>query len=240
MKIFKFAVFPILFAAVATTFQSCLDDNDETFDWRRPTALVTVCPTSDGSFVMRLDDNTTLVPDNMTQSPFKEKEVRAFVSYENVKTPSKSEIANQIHHVKVNWLDSIRTKMPVYTLGEEDAIKYGNDPIEIINDWVTVAEDGYITLRVRTRWSNPTKRHSIDLVAGTNPDNPFEYVLRHNADGDTYGPMGDALIAFNLNTLHNGSFEEPITIKLNWQSFTGDKSSEFSLKLRPHDYESQF
>lgn len=236
MKIFKSTVFSILFAAVAATFQSCLDDNDDKFDWHRPTALVTVCPTSDGGFVMRLDDKTTLVPDNMAKSPFKEKEVRAFVSYENTLASSEYDYSDEIRHVNVLWLDSIRTKDPVYTIGEQDPVKYGSDPIEIVNDWVTVAEDGYITLRIRTRWSNPSKRHEINLISGTNPENPFEYVLRHNAEGDTNGQMGDALVAFNLNTIHNGSHEEPITITLRWQSFTGEKKTEFNLKLRPHDF----
>ena len=40
-------------------------------------------------------------------------------------------------------------------LGEEENNRtYGNDPVEILNDWVTIAEDGYLTLRFATRWGN--------------------------------------------------------------------------------------
>ncbi len=49
-------------------------------------------------------------------------------------------------------MDSIRTKMPVVSAGENNDEKFGNDPIEIVKDWVTIAEDGYLTLRIRTKW----------------------------------------------------------------------------------------
>ena len=77
---------------------------------------------------------------------------------------------------------------------------FGNDPIEIVRDWVSVAEDGFVTLRIRTLWGGTTK-HVINLVSGVNKDNVYEFDLRHNAQGDTNGRMGDALIAFDLNSL---------------------------------------
>ena len=81
----------------------------------------------------------------------------------------------------------------------------------------------------------------INLLTGTNPENPYELELRHNAQGDTNGKMGDALIAFNLNGLKTAG-ESDIRIKLNWESFSGKKNIEFDLRLRPtaelHDSES--
>ena len=50
--------------------------------------------------------------------------------------------------------------------------------------------------------------------------------------GDTYGNMGDALIAFNLNGLPRDGGDK-VTIRLNWRSFTGYKSVDFKLRLRP-------
>ena len=99
-----------------------------------------------------------------------------------------------------------------------------------MRDWVTVAEDGYLTLRVRTRWNNPSAVHELNLLTGVNPENPHEFELRHNAHGDTNGEWGDGLIAFNLNGLPelNGT----ISIKLRWKSFSGEKTSEFSLRMR--------
>ena len=207
---------------------SCTND-DGSAELLRPTALVTVCPNADGSFIMQLDDETQLVPTNLKTSPFGTKEVRALVNYTETNVSPQD---TRVRNVEVNWLDSIRTKLPVETLGEQDAAKYGNDPVEIIQDWVTVAEDGYLTLRIRTLWGTPHATHVLNLVTGTNPKNPYELELRHDAKGDRNGRWGDALIAFNLNKLP-GANAGNVKIKLKWMSFTGEKSAEFEIKMRP-------
>lgn len=206
---------------------SCIND-DDSYELLRPTALVTVCPNADGSFIMQLDDETQLVPTNLKTSPFGAKEVRALVNYTETNVSPQDK---KTRNVEVNWLDSIRTKLPVETLGEQDAVKFGNDPVEIVQDWVTVAEDGYLTLRIRALWSSPHATHVLNLVTGTNPEDPYELELRHDAKGDKTGRWGDALIAFNLNKLH-GADAGKAKIKLKWKSFTGDKSAEFEIKMR--------
>ena len=225
MNKFKHFITPLLFVGLAVTFQSCLDDDDDKAMYH-PTALVTVEPADDESFIMHLDDNTILQPVNMAKSPYGKKEVRALVNFSETVAP---ENGGSFRKVYVNWLGSIRTKRPVPTTDINDS-KFGNDPVEIMRDWVTVAEDGYLTLRVRTRWNNPSAVHELNLLTGVNPENPHEFELRHNAHGDTNGEWGDGLIAFNLNGLPelNGT----ISIKLRWKSFSGEKTSEFSLRMR--------
>ena len=127
------------------------------------------------------------------------------------------------------YLNSKTNEELVVMLEEKDAKAFGNDPIEIVRDWVSVAEDGYVTLRIRTLWGGITK-HVINLVSGVNKDNVYEFDLRHNAQGDTNGRMGDALIAFDLNSLWKKHPKE-LKIKLNWLSFSGKKSAELSLKM---------
>lgn len=227
MKTLRKSIFALGLAASFIAMQSCNDDDYYYYpSVYRPTALVTVRPISDNEFVMHLDDSTVLYPANLTSSPFGDKEVRALVKF------TYDEKYEETNKVYVHWLDSIRTKMPVISQGEENDKVYGNDPIEIVKDWVTVAEDGYLTLRIRTRWGASDKPHIINLLASTNPENPYELELRHDAQGDTRGEMGDALIAFNLNQLLADGNPEDIRIKLNWESFSGPKSKEFDLKLR--------
>ncbi len=214
--------------AALPVLNSCDTDSDYV-DVRRPTALVTVYPGTSTGFTMQLDDKTTLVPTNMTASPFGEKHVRALINYTEENATNGS-----IRNVHVNWIDSIRTKLPVETLGEDDEKQYGNDPFEIVRDWVTVAEDGFLTLRIRTRWGaqwGGKATHVLNLVGGVNKDNVYEFDLRHNANGDTNGPqMGDALIAFDLNNYWT-ELPDNVKIKINWVSFSGEKSAEFSLKM---------
>jgi hypothetical protein len=52
--------------------------------------------------------------------------------------------------------------------------------------------------------------------------------LRHNANNDVTGNMVDGLVAFDLSTLPS-SINPAQTIKLVWNSFSGEKSVEFPL-----------
>lgn len=223
MKTMKLSALALGLMAALPVLNSCDTDSDDV-DVRRPTALVTVYPGASSGFTMQLDDQTTLVPTNMTASPFGEKHVRALINYTEENATNGS-----IRNVHVNWIDSIRTKLPVETLGEDDEKKYGNDPFEIVRDWVTVAEDGFITLRIRTLWGGKAT-HVLNLVGGVNKDNVYEFDLRHNANGDTNGRTGDALIAFDLNSRWT-ELPDDVKIKINWLSFSGKKSVEFSLKM---------
>ncbi len=225
MKIFKPFVIITGALLLSTTLQSCLDD-DDSYESVRPTALVTVSPNADGSFVMHLDEKTDLYPSNMSTSPFGKKEVRALVNYDEEAASSAK--ASAIRRVHINWIDSIRTKSPILAPVDNDDI--GNDPIEIVKDWVTIGEDGYLTLRLRTLWGYSNIKHEINLLSGVNPENPLEFELRHNAHGDAALRHGDALIAFNLNDLQHS--EEVLKIKLNWNSYTGKKSAEFEVGMR--------
>lgn len=226
MKKLKNIIPALVIIASTTAFQSCSNDDEKYYVLSYPTALVTVCPDENESFVMQLDNETTLFPTNMTKSPFGAKEVRALVNYTTDDTYPDGT------GVFVNWIDSIRTKTPVMTLGEND-IQFGNDPIDIIKDWVTIAEDGYLTLRFRTVWGYSLTPHQINLITGINPDDPFEFELRHNAYGDLNGRYADGIIAFNLNELPH--IDDNTKIKLHWNSFMGKKTVEFDLQFRRND-----
>ena len=134
----------------------------------------------------------------------------------------------------VNWIDSILTKPMIEGFGsaEENLQKYGSDPLEIIDDWVTLVEDGYLTLRIRTRWGGNVK-HIVNLVHRTDVNTPNYFTLYHNAKGDVNGRVGDAIVAFKLAdwiTAENHSGIETLTLE--WQSYSGTKTAQF--KFRPH------
>ena len=163
----------------------------------------------------------------MASSPFGEKEVRALANIELAdEAPQEYDKA-----VFINWIDSILTKPMAPNLGEEENNRtYGNDPVEILNDWVTIAEDGHLTLRFATRWGNG-QPHFVNLISTQNPDNSYEVEFRHNALGDTEGKMGDALVAFKLDELTDTQ-GETVKLKLKWNSFSGEKSAEFDYCTR--------
>lgn len=205
-------------------FQSCLKNDDNNLAIYYPNALVTAKHAADSTFYLQLDDETTLLPTNLKKSPFGSKEVRALVNFaEELEVDSK----NYTKAAHIFWIDSILTKPAIAYVDSinYDAI-YGKDPVEIVNDWVTIAEDSYLTLRFRTYWGNTQRRHTVNLITGVNEDNPYEVEFRHNAFGDTMGRLGDALVAFSLKDLPdtNGKTEK---LKLTWMSFDRKESIEF-------------
>lgn len=230
MKIYSVFNKTLLFVgAIVCTIglQSCLDDDDNnTYYLRYPNALVTVKGAADDAFFLQLDDKTTLLPTNVKASPFGDKEVRALVNYSEVNEPS-GDYTKAVH---INWIDSILTKPIAPDLGKENDEVYGTDPVEIVNDWVTIAEDGYLTLRFRTIWGG-SKKHFVNLLLGQNPENPYEVEFRHNAYGDTYGSEGDGLAAFKLDELPDTE-GKTVKLKLKWKSFSGEKSAEFDYCTR--------
>ena len=218
----------VLLLAGTAGVQSCLNDDDNDYYYMRwPNALVTVKPTSADAFYMQLDDNTTLKPVNVAASPFGEKEVRALVNYTEVDEES-GEYTQAVH---INWIDSLLTKPMAADLGEENDEVYGTDPVEMIGDWVTIAEDGYLTLRFRTVWGDPGKKHFVNLLSTNNPDDPYEVEFRHNAYGDTYGQYADGLVAFRLDALPDTE-GKTVKLTLKWKSFSGEKSAQFDYCTR--------
>lgn len=216
----------LLLAGIAG-MQSCQDDDDNNYYVRIPNALVTVKTDTDNTFYLQLDDKTTLLPVNMAASPFGDKEVRALVSCNE----SGEESGKYSKAVQINWIDSILTKPMVLDWEEENDEKYGTDPVEIVKDWVTIAEDGYLTLRFRTLWGNSSQPHYVNLLRTNNPDNPYEVEFRHNAYGDLHGAPGDALVAFKLDGLPDTG-GETVKLTLKWKSFSGEKSTEFDYCTR--------
>ncbi|MDD2245726.1 MAG: NigD-like protein [Proteiniphilum sp.] len=211
----------------ALLLPSCLDDDNS--DWNKlyPNALVTVKHSSDETVFLQLDDKMTLLPVNLKSSPFGSKEVRALVNYEEVDDSAKE----YDQAVRVNWIDSIRTKPMAPNLGDKNDEKYGDDPVEIVNDWVTIAEDGYLTLRFRTLWGYQRIVHYVNLIPTNNPDNPYEVEFRHDANGDYADRRGDGLVAFKLDKLPDTK-GKTVKLKLIWKSFRGEKSAEFDYRTR--------
>lgn len=201
------------------TLQSCSNDDDFDNLVNYPNALVTIkTNSSTGQVYFQLDDPTTIFPTNLKTSPYGNKELRALVNF-------RLQEGQSGHYSKsayVNWVDTILTKKMVQSLGQKDDDVYGKDPVEIVKDWTTIVEDGYLTLRFRTYFGNGVK-HSINLVKG---EKPYEVVLHHNAFGDTRGIVRDGLVAFRLSDLPDTEGKK-VDLTLKWQSFTGMKSVKF-------------
>lgn len=204
---------------------ACSDDDNNIYNRLYPNALVTVKPTSANAFYMQLDDNITLKPVNMTSSPYGERQVRALVNIDFVE----QDASPYNRAVWVNWMDSILTKRTIPITELQGSAEYGDDAVEIVRDWVTIAEDGYLTLRFRTLWGYRGQRHYVNLATGVNPDDPYEVELFHYAAGDTPTHYGDAIVAFQLDGLPDTN-GQTVKLKLKWKSFSGYRWAEFNYR----------
>ncbi len=189
-----------------------------------PNALVTLkTRPADGTFFLQLDDATVIIPTNIKTSPYGKKEVRALT---NIKL---TEDQKDLHTKSafINWIDTIRTKEMAPNMGDKNITTYGNAPLEIVNDWATVVEDGYLTLRFRTYYGSG-KLHKVNLVKTADP---YEVTLFHDAVGDTRGVIRDGFIAFRLNDLPDTQ-GKTVDLTLKWKSFSGEKSVKFKYRTR--------
>lgn len=211
--------------------QSCHKHEDNNHDIYFPNALVTVKPISDNDFYLQLDDRTALLPVGTSRLPFGKKEVRALVNYTATEFPEGADKEKYAGAVKINWIDSLLTKQPKPDMGEDNDKTYGNDPVEIMKSWMTVVEDGYITLDFATVCGNPNIKHEVNLLTGGNPENPYEVEFRHNAHGDICGTTGNGLVAFSLAGLPDTE-GKTVKLTLKWKSFSGPKSVEFDYCTR--------
>lgn len=215
--------------AVAATLQSCNDDEEYYYypPSNLPTAIVTVKPNQDNSsFYLQLDDTTKLVPMNMRVSPFGRKEVRALVNY----LPAHGPASMEGKPVAVSWIDSVLTKPLAANFMAKNDSAYGNDPLEIVDSWETVAEDGYLTLRFRTHWLQGST-HRLNLVHRAEADTAYLVQLYHDAgDRPGQGQVADDIVAFRLGDEFNRP-DTAITVMLKWQSYSGTKTHTF--KYRP-------
>ncbi len=219
-KLWMMSALVALVAAAA--LQSCNDDDDNR-NLAYPNALVTLKTNASGTFFLQLDDSTTVIPTNMKASPYGKKEVRALA---NINMDAK-EPKDHVKSGYVNWLDSILTKNMAPNLGDKNDATYGNDPVELVKDWTTLVEDGYLTLRFRTYFGYG-KRHVLNLIP---TGKPYEVELRHNAQGDDRRVVRDGLVAFRLSSLPDTQGKE-VELTVKWKSFSGDKSAKFKYRTR--------
>lgn len=221
MKTTKFIIVAVLSITAVSFLISCEKAQSQQ---KFMTALVTYEDLSSG-VIFQLNDSTKLVPTNLNTGLYNHKTVRAIIKYLPVLDDG---VDNK---VEVFSVDSIRTKKAVPDMGIENDETYGKDKIEIIRDWVTVGEDGYLTLRIRTYRSCMAAIHYVNLVSLGYENGEYRYELRHDARGDSEDRVADGLIAFDLNELAPED-RSAVTLHLKWEGFTESKTADFRLTFR--------
>ena len=86
------------------------------------------------------------------------------------------------------------------------------DPVDIVMDWMTSLEDGFLTLHYMTPQSGD-KKHSFALYRSMNVNDKYTYYLVHNADGDK-GPVSEGIVYFDVSRLLPETGGETVKLSL--------------------------
>ena len=234
MKRIKTLMLLMVVALTAVSLQSCDDDDDDYYPAFNLATVTLKAPKVDGGkWFMQLDDSTTLEATNIASHPYDNRELRAYIRYNDIKdmasAPASTSAIQKMYSVNVLTIDTILTKK-MDPMVENTAEEYGSDPVEVVNSWETVAEDGYMHIRFRTRFGYNGK-HRMTLVHRTDAEDPYTVEFLHDANGDTNGQVADGMVAFRLDDSFNEG-NDPIEITLKWKSYSGEKSAKFKYTPR--------
>lgn len=238
MKKLKTMMLLMVVALATVTMQSCDTDDDDYVNFNLATVTLKAPQTEGGKWFMQLDDDNIVYANNIASHPYDNKEVRAYIRYSNLERIAVSSKHPYENTADIFTIDTILTKKmsplikELPTSSEQDDInaeEYGDDPVEVVNSWETVAEDGYMNIRFRTRFGYNGK-HRVSLVHRTDANEPYVVEFYHDANGDTNGQVADGMVAFKLDDVFNMG-TEPIEITLKWKSYSGEKTAKF--KYRP-------
>ncbi len=95
--------------------------------------------------------------------------------------------------ILVEWA----SPLDVGSVGDQTAKSRGEDPVDIILDWMTSLEDGFFTLHYSIPASGNVK-HDFTLFRGESKN---DFILSHDAHGDTKGSLMDGLVCFDVSGL---------------------------------------
>lgn len=183
-------------------------------------AVVTVKQDTDGTVFFQLTDSQRLYPG--PDYPFT-RQMRAWGSL----TIHTDEVPPYGKRVDVNWLEPLDEGKLVQILPALET-KMGFD---LMNSWITTAEDGYLTLHYMTWWGDPAGHHDFFLVS-QDPDNPYSVTLYQDAHSDGQTTYSEGIICFDINSLPDTG-EDSKTLTLNWITTQGKaQTAKFGFKTR--------
>ena len=182
-------------------------------------AIVTVKQLPDGTVFFQVDEDLRICPTRY-DTPFtglKRLACRLQVTG--------SLLENGCYPGTVLWSEELERGEISYAL---DALP--DDGLDLLDDWMTSVEDGFLTLHYSTWWGKGTIPHLVLLSPG-NPGDPYELHLLHYRNGDEALEEADALIYFDLDGALPST--DGATLTLKWKTSAGTSAEkQFLYKSR--------
>ena len=93
------------------------------------------------------------------------------------------------------------------------------DPVDILTDWITSLEDGFLTLHYAVRASGSVK-HDFSLYPGVET---YTYRLVHEANGDSKGALTDGIVCFDVSGVLPDTEGETVELHLDYIDLNNTK-----------------
>ena len=145
----------------------------------------------DGVRFIRLDEKSCSQVMNPNEIADVKDGTRVFLQYRYVVAENLADFCTDA--ILVEWA----SPLDVGSVGDLTAKSRGEDPVDIILDWMTSLEDGFFTLHYSIPASGNVK-HDFTLYRGDSKD---VFILSHDAHGDTKGSLMDGLVCFDVSGL---------------------------------------
>ena len=219
----------VILLAVLVSLVSCHKDDPKQFCSATVTAKKVKVDKYE--YMFQVDDHTAILVQG--NYPFKTREEqRALINF-YVREKDKHSVTSfpypgirDVWYVELASVDTIYTKPTVASQGKEkDAEVYGDEPMGLVIDPsyfpTTLVEDGYLNLCFSFDVSNPYAYHTINLVTGSDPENPYLVEVRHKVNESNGGGIpiftNPFIFNFPLSSLPDTK-GETVTLTLKWKS----------------------
>ena len=144
----------------------------------------------DGVRYIRLDEKSRSQVMNPKEIADIKDGTRVFLQYRYVVTSAIADFCTDA--ILVEWASPLDTGEIRF-----DMQAHSGDPVDILTDWITCLEDGFLTLHYSIRASGSVK-HGFSLYPSVEP---LTYRLVHEANGDNKGNQTDGIVCFDLSGL---------------------------------------
>jgi len=183
------------------------------------TAIVTIKQDAEGKTFLQVSENIKVYPDGGYEFSGLQRAMCSLYIYAH---------EGDIYYGQIDWLEPL--EMGSFGTG---SIKGGaGDGLNIIQDWMTGAEDGYLVIHYSTWWSEHPVHHDFYLSSGSDPDDPYCLELRQDSHGDAHDYLDEGIICFDINSLPDTG-DEYRTITLKWNDTDGAaRTATFDFKTR--------
>ena len=166
----------------------------------------------DGVRYIRLDEKSFSQVMNPNEIADIQDGTRVFLQYRYVVEPLIADFCTDA--ILVEWASPLDVGEIRY-----DMQARSGDPVDILMDWITSLEDGFLTLHYSIRASGSVK-HDFSIYPGAEPNT---YRLVHEANGDTKGSLIDGIVCFDVSGVLPDTAGETVELYLDYIDLNNTK-----------------